>query len=340
MKVRIKDIAARAGVSPATVSLVLNGRPGISRETREQVMLVAEELGYRQQGQAASGTRHRTTHFLKIAKHGHTVNRDHDVFIADYIDGLAREAQRLSYRVEIQMLDNATADACLEYARQVKTDGLVLLGTELNARDLEVFCAPDLPEMVFLDTYHDYLPLNFVDMNNTDAVFEAVGHFHERGHRSIGMLQSTSDVENFRLRDRAFAQAMAHYDLPAPRAALFRVDSTFEGARRDMERHLKKGRRPPPALFAANDIIAYGCMRALQDGGHRIPDDVSVIGFDDLPMSAVMDVPLTTIRVSKREIGRTALRLLADRINAPQPPPPSKILVGGQLIVRSSVRSG
>ncbi|TVS09775.1 MAG: hypothetical protein EA424_26450 [Planctomycetaceae bacterium] len=91
----------------------------------------------------------------------------------------------------------------------------------------------------------------------------------------------------------------------------------------------------PPALFISNDIMAYGAMKAMKEAGVRVPDDVSVIGFDDLPLSAMMDPPLTTISVSKHDMGRRAFDLLAARLNEGRSRPAEKVLIDGTLIVRA-----
>ena len=116
------------------------------------------------------------------------------------------------------------------------------------------------------------------------------------------------------------------------------VNSTFDGAYRDMRRHLRNGASLPTALFCTNDIVAFGVLKALRETGVRVPDDVSIIGVDDLPTAALVDPPLTSIAVSKREIGSTAMSRLVQRIAAPHMPP-VKTVIGGTLMERSSVKT-
>ena len=101
---------------------------------------------------------------------------------------------------------------------------------------------------------------------------------------------------------------------------------------------LKKGTELPTALFSSNDLIAYACIKALKEMGVRIPEDVSIIGFDDLPMSSMMDPPLTTMKVSQRQMGQMAIQLLLGRINHTLKAPTIKVNIGGQLICRNSVK--
>jgi DNA-binding LacI/PurR family transcriptional regulator len=119
---------------------------------------------------------------------------------------------------------------------------------------------------------------------------------------------------------------------------VFSVDSTIDGAYSDMLQILKKGVRPPQALFATNDVIAYGCIKALKERGYSVPENISIIGFDDLPMSAVMDPPLTTLKVSKTRIAKIAMKHALIRIEKKNKMPAEKVLVGGDFISRKSVK--
>jgi len=192
--------------------------------------------------------------------------------------------------------------------------------------------------VVFIDTYVDFLPFDFVDMNNEDSVFTVVSDFAARGHRAIGMVKGAIETRNFKLREEGFAASLQRLGLPFDRRFVFAVDSTFHGAHEDMRRILRSGPKLPTALFCANDIIACGCIKALKEEGIRVPEDISIIGFDDLPLSAVVDPPLTTIQVSKAQIGRMAIQLLVTRVRGPAGSPPVKVLIGGSLIERQSVR--
>ncbi|MBN1674604.1 MAG: LacI family DNA-binding transcriptional regulator [Kiritimatiellae bacterium] len=336
MGVTIRDVARESGVSMSAVSLVFNNRPGIGRETRERILRVAGELDYRKRIPLAGGGAVRTVRFLKIARHGHTVSRDHDSFIADYIEGIDEGARMAGYNVEVSMFSPVRIEETLELLGAISADGAIVLGTEMSYDDVSKFGATKKP-LVILDTWYDYLPFDFVDMNNLDAAFRVIAHFVEHGHRRIGFVKGNVEVENFRLREKGFRQVMKHFALPVDDDSIVPVDATFEGACRDMLAFLGEGGKLPPALFISNDIIAYGCIKAMRECGLSVPGDVSVIGFDDLPMSAVMDIPLTTFSVSKRSMGRRAFELCAARILDGDSRPPEKILIDGRLVERASV---
>lgn len=338
MGTTIKDIAEQAAVSIATVSLVLNNKPGVGETTRERVLKFARELNYSNSNRTEKlipGAQ-RTVQFLKIARHGHTVNRDHNVFISDYIDGIIHSAKDLQYKIEVTSFKTTPMDRIVAAVEeQTNLAGAIVLGTELNRDDVLTFRNTSLP-LVFIDTFLDYEPFDFVDMNNTDSVFKVIEYFRSYGHSEIGIVRSSMKTRNFCLRDKAFQEGMEILGLPWRNEFVFDTDSTFDGAYGDMKRYLQEGAKLPSALFCTNDIIAFGVLKALRERGVRIPRDVSIIGFDDLPTAAVMDPPLTSIAVSKHEIGSTAMRRLQARIRDPSMPP-TKTVVGGTLKERESV---
>lgn len=339
MKIKIKDIAARASVSQATVSLVLNNKPGVRDSTREKILEIARELNYDLPDNSFNRTTLKgTVRFLKIAKHGHTVNRDHDVFIADYIDGLAEKARENAYNLEIIPFNTDEISEVVNIARDSHSDGLIVLATELDYEDIKAFESVDCP-VIIIDSYFGFLRFDFVDMDNAESVFQVVTNLVENGHREIGFIRSPTSVQNFRLREIGFKNALEYYGIPLKDRHVYSVDSTFAGSYTDMLALLKKRSDTPTALFSTNDIIAYGCIRAIKEIGLKIPQDISVIGFDDLPMSAMMDPPLTTMQVNKKRIGVSAMQLLITKMETDSQMPAMKILIDGELIVRNSVKN-
>jgi LacI family transcriptional regulator len=329
------SIAKKAGVSTATVSLALNNRHGVSRRTRERILRIAKEVGYKKR--RSRGLMRGTVQFLKIIRHGHTLNQDHNVFISDYIDGITHRAKDTQMRVEFASVPatSSLGDITMQMEQQ-DVAGFLVLGTELSAEEVHAISSVQRP-IVFLDTCHDFLPFDFVDMNNMDSVFIAVSRLVQAGHRSIGMVTSPVNVVNFRIREEGFRKALAYLGRPVEEAMIFPVDSTFHGAHGEFSAFLASGRAMPEGLFCCNDIVCLGVLRALREAGRRVPDDISLVGFDNLPASAHSDPPLTTIRVANKEIGSAAISLLKERIENPEKPC-SEVLIGGELVERQSVR--
>lgn len=332
MATRIIDIAKAAQVSQATVSLVLNNKGNVSEEVRARVLAEAKRLDYdmtRVRGASSGGT----IQFVKVAKHGHILNQRHNEFIAEYILGVENRAHEIGFSVEVlfrQGVAGATPAGGNDSAI-----GSVLLATELDRADLAELAGSATPT-VAIDAAHALVPMDFVDMDNQDSVFQIVGHLVAAGHRRIGMVRGSYATPNFRARETAFWEACELFALDRDAGAVVSVDSTFDGAYRDMQTYLARRQPLPTALFCLNDIIAFGAMRALTEVGLRIPQDISVVGFDNLHASNYSAPPLTSIEVPKQQIGARAVDALVARIKAPDAPFITT-LVRGSLVERSSV---
>jgi DNA-binding LacI/PurR family transcriptional regulator len=336
--IKIKDVAKAANVSAATVSLAINNKPGVSEATRQKILQITQALINATPNQfSPNGGGVKAIRFLKIIKHGHVLNRDHNVFIASYLDGLESEARNKGYHLEVTTLDTTDSTAIQAALCHPNFQGLIVLGTELTEQDMCIFEPFGIP-MVFIDTEYEHLPFNFVDMNNLEAAYQIIKYFSDNGHTQIGLVKTTVETGNFRLREQGFYNALQYYKIPLNRSYIFEVDSTFDGAYRNMLQLLhKKSTVLPTALFAANDIIAYGCIKAFKEFGLQVPEDISITGFDDLPLCALMEPPLTTMKISKKHIGRTAMKLLLEKIES-NTMVSSKIIIGSELVVRNSVK--
>jgi LacI family transcriptional regulator len=339
MQPRIVDIARIAQVSPAAVSLALNNRSGISAALRRKIINVAAELGYRRSPAASQrqAGENITIRLLKIAKHGHIINERHNAFITEYMEGIEQGAKKRRYKLEVSFFNKIPVEEIVESQRETTADGLIVLGTELNAHELDVFTAIAKP-VVFLDTWFPLSVIDCIDMDNADGVFRSIQYLYNCGHRNIGLARSARETRNFTMREIGFREAMEYFSLPVQERCIVSVDPAYDQCCLDMEKFLKKGRALPSAFFCMNDIIACGCIKALRDRGCRIPEDISIIGFDDLPSSALTDPPLTTVKVSTHQIGERALERLSDKINGLAYGSPEKILVGCNLVVRGSVK--
>lgn len=334
--ITLRQVAEHAGVSPATASLVLNGKGDISEATRQRVMASVEHFNYAPRRSRSRGEAIDTIRFLKIARHGHTVNRDHNHFIADYIDGMSHEASRKGYSLQVVSLDEADLGQIIDSLRDGEIRGAIILGTELSRDDIGQLAGQRIP-MVFIDTCIPTMNVNFVDMDNDQAVFAVVEHLASKGFSRIGMVGSPTQVENFALRRRAFTLALDSLGIVERPEFILSVDSTLEGAYRDSAEHLARQDVLADAYFCANDIMAHGFIKALRERGHAVPGDVSVVGFDNLPMSSMTQPALTSINVPKRRIGTMAVRMLHDILANRKPQPASKILISGELVCRDSV---
>ena len=338
MNVTIRDVAAKAGVSPATVSLVLNHKPGVGSDTREHVFRVAKAMNYDLKNSIKTQERG-VLGFLTIARHGHMVNPDHYAFISEYIEGAEKEARSAGYSLEVRQFEEQDLTGIFRELQGLPFAGAVVLATELSEEDLMVFRELPFP-VVFIDANHPIPFCDFVDMDNEGAVFSVLRKLKNRGHKKIGLVRSTYETRNFRLRERGYYDGLLSCGLFSSDQYVYSVDSRFRDAYLDMKKILATGAELPSALFCVCDVIALGVMKALKDCGYSVPGDISVVGFDDIPAGQMADPPLSTVQVSKQYMGMKAFQLLFHRLNSPVDSPREKILISSQVVFRESVRNG
>lgn len=337
MKVKSKDIAKKLGLSPATVSLVLNNKPGISPETRDRVFSLLQEYGYEQpKAPQLTPASNKTLQFVIYQKHGLVVSDT--PFFSTLTEAINREARASGYSLTITYINEQKDDieAILSDMVQNSPSGLLILATEMFAEDIGPFQRLGIP-LLLLDSQFDHVDIDTVCINNADGVYKAMDYFYHLGYSNIGYLRSSIRIYNFDQRFTRFRAYAADRKVRIEESNIFPLESTTEGAYQDMKRLLKERRDTPDALFADNDIIASGAIRALKEFGLSIPEDVSIIGFDDMPFCEMLEPSLTTIRVFKQEMGTTAVRRLIDVIENPQSKP-QKIYISTELVPRRSTR--
>ncbi|MDD5939027.1 MAG: LacI family DNA-binding transcriptional regulator [Clostridiales bacterium] len=306
---KLRDIAKLAGVSLTSVSLVLNGKPGVGREKRERVERLLIQNGYavRSSGTASD----RTVCFLKYSRHGYLVSGNPG-FVTQIMDAAEQECRRHGYNLLVTACANFSAPGLSEFLSRPAIQGIILLGTEVENGDLAAFPAVGKP-MVVVDNSLPLLPYDTVTMDNRSAIFSAVSHLKKLGHRRFGFLYNSIPSNNDRERREAFQNVLELLGLPFDPGLVFPIFPTMEGAMESTLRLLKSGQRFPSALVANNDSIAIGAMRAFQSQGLKVPQDISISGFDGLPFSALSEPPLTTMSVSCGDMGYWAVRILHER---------------------------
>ena len=328
----LKEIAKAARVSPSTVSLVLNNRQGVGPKTRAVIASLLTENGYTISDKREN-TRTKSIRFLKFSSHSHLVNENAG-FISAIVDAVEKESRRLGYNLVMTVVTPKNLNEVIELVHNQPLSGVILLATEWDDKDTPLLDGIPVP-IVVVDNYMNNCNFSCVDMNNAEAIFSAVRYLHELGHPRIGYLYNSMPSSNCRARKAAYENALTSF-LEAPDPSLvYRLHPTLSGSYEEMLEILKSGIHLPSALVATNDSIAIGAIKAMREFGLRIPEDVSIIGFDDIPFSAIADPPLTTMRVSCKEIGIWTVRLLHDHILYPESPA-AKIQIGASLIVRKS----
>jgi DNA-binding LacI/PurR family transcriptional regulator len=332
---RIKDIAAKFGVSSATVSLVLNNKPGVSKETRLKILKGLEESGYNtNMGLRALQKNNTNLRLIIYKKHGMVVSDT--PFFSELIEGIDREARANGLNLMINYInEDENLGEILKNIEQTPQDSIILLATEMNQNDIEHFMNLN-EKLVVLDSYFQNQAVNTVVINNVQGAYDAAGYLIRLGHVKIGYLKSSRWINNFDERALGIRKALDDAGLKFEEQYIFELEPTMNGACRILGQSLERGVKLPTAFVADNDIIAFGAMKALKEAGFRIPEDVSMIGFDDMPFCTMIEPALSTVRVFKEKMGMVAVRRLLEA-SKDHDGIFTKIEIGTELIKRKSV---
>jgi LacI family transcriptional regulator/LacI family repressor for deo operon, udp, cdd, tsx, nupC, and nupG len=312
MQATIKQVAARAGVSIATVSYVLNGTGAVTDETRQRVLDAVAELNYQPQHAARSMRGRSYTLGVTLPSHP---GRLAEPALAEVVSGLADAAALRGYFLLLATVDadQDETDLCLTLARTRRVDGLVLLDMLVDDPRAQALAAADIPHVCAgpppagIDS-----PAVVIDLRT--AAVDATRHLLSLGHRRVGLIQLPSDLAVSEPIVEGYRQALTAAGLPFDPALVVESGRTEEDGYQAMN-ELLVASRPPTAVLAGSDELAFGTMHALNDARLIVGRDVALVGFDDLPLAAHVNPPLTTIRQPRRAQGQQLAVLLDDAIS-------------------------
>lgn len=329
----IREIANLAGVSPAAVSLVINNKKGVSEETRQRVQSVIDEHNYVLPGQKHVGKPKRfRLCVVKFRTHGIAIEENQG-FIASIIDQIESECRHYGYDLAMVNCEVATATETLKEVMATPPDGVILMGTELSVADYKLLDLLTVPTIVMDNSMRD-VDIDSVLMDNEAISAEAVRYLYSLGHRDIGYIRFSLPISNCEERYQGYLREMERLKLPIPKP--ISIMPTFTGAYKDMKQMLEAGEYVPHgACVADNDTVAIGVMKAIHEAGYHIPEDISIIGVDDIPFSAMTMPALTTMRISRSALGTLAVDTLRKRIKYPYWAG-MHVRLSGRLVVRGS----
>ena len=336
MKYTLRDIAKRANVSPATVSNALNGRAGVSKAVQENILSIAREMGYQLNRETAKASRH--VRLIIFRSHGMVVMDTQ--FFSELIESIQLECHRVGLELLIShissRMDSDYADQISAF-RSEECAGIILLGTEMSEEELSHFSAFRSP-MVVLDNLFRLKNVHSVVMNNWQAGYLAADALYAAGHRDIQHITSSIGFNNMTDRRLGLADGLKEHGLRLEDDQIWPVRPTMNGAYEDMKALIAERKKLPEAFFAANDIMAIGCMRAIKEAGYSVPEDVSIIGMDDTSICLACTPQLSTVHVFRRELGQTAIRTLLS-LSEENVPCCIKTQVSVQLVLRDSIQT-
>ncbi|KAB8310249.1 MULTISPECIES: DNA-binding transcriptional regulator CytR [Rahnella] len=325
----MKDVAEQAGVSTATVSRALMNPEKVSASTRQKVDQAVMAVGYSPHALSRNLKRNESRTILVI------VPDICDPFFADLIKGIERTAAESGYLVLI--------GDCAQQNQQEKTfinliitkqiDGMLLLGSDLPF-DASKEEQRNLPPMVMANEFAPELELPTVHIDNLTAAFEAVHYLLNLGHQRIACIEGPKHMPLCQYRSQGYVQALRRNGISVENALTAQGDFTYESGARAVS-ELMALPSPPTAIFCHNDIMAIGAMFQAKKMGLRIPQDLSVVGFDDIKASQFTDPPLTTVAQPRFQLGRQAMLLLLEQLQG-NPVQNGSLLLDSELVVRQS----
>nr|WP_257129918.1 LacI family DNA-binding transcriptional regulator [Burkholderia sp. RF4-BP95] len=308
------QVAQLAGVSRTTVSFVLNGVAGmgISEETRSRVLAAARKLGYVPNAMARSLAVGSTRTVALLMPHGDHIHVDVDAYLPRFLAGLSAACHANGYKVILEPVkESHRPGAFLDLVESGRVDGLVVLNPrKLDDDHLRKLAHKEFPLVVFGSNLADSHPICAIGVDNRSAAQRATEHLLGLGHERVAHIGFASDdyqVVHDRL--NGFRQAMEARRLDVRPEWIAFADYSAESGYEAMRTMLSRASRMT-ALFAGNDTVAFGAMAAIRDAGLRIPDDLAVVGYDDIPLAAFATPPLTTVRTEPFKEGNDAAAML------------------------------
>ena len=316
MGITAKELAEKLNLSAAAVSMALNDKPGVSPETRKKVKVAAEKYGYDFFRIQAKKAKIGSIYFIVYKKSGAVV--DDTPFFAKVSEGIQTACSQNGYHLRIQYMYEADfTEKDMETIRYSDCAGIILLGTEMMTDDLNPFLGLPIP-IVVLDSYFETFPCDTVLINNEQGAYIATRHLFQKCKAQPGYLKSSYKINNFLEREAGFKKSIRAHGMSFSRSIIHELTPSIEGAYSDMKEILNWNEPLARCYFADNDLIAAGAIKAFREAGKNVPDDIAIVGFDNIPISQILD--LTTVNVPKEYMGQMAAERLFERITNPKLP--------------------
>jgi DNA-binding LacI/PurR family transcriptional regulator len=328
----ITDVAKAAGVSIATISRVLNNRGDVADETRQRVQDTIERLGY-SGGPAARQKARQAVKTIALIIHA----ADNEYW-GEVIHGIVDELNPATHQITLQ-LTNAQIERetdCIRVARQTDSDGLLIVNPQMPEDKLLKLLGKQTP-YILIDYYPEQATTPCVRATNWQGTHQATDYLISLGHRRIGVISGRENDKVVIARKRGYHSALLEADIPADPNLIVAGDYTWSSGFNAINTLLSLPQRPT-AVLVFSDTMIVGAMEAARLAGLRIPEDLSIIGFDDVPTMRQLHPPVTVVRQPLYEMGRMAVQMLVTLIDGQSLVSPQLVLPT-QLIKRDSCHS-
>ncbi|MED5099318.1 LacI family DNA-binding transcriptional regulator [Niallia sp. FSL W8-0951] len=336
---KIDDIAQIAEVSKSAVSLALNGKPGVSQETREKILKIAKENGYNPRTFSKGKNTSPTKIFRFVAcTHTGIVTEQYQSqsFFMELINNIDQSISSKGYSLIISSINiDSLEQEITNLEMQQQSSGILLLGTNLTEEQIKTVSKLQ-PNLVVLDTCFETLDINFIVMNNIIGAYQAGEYLIELGHKVIGYAESVSRMYNFDARRKGFQKIMSENGLTIKPEHIFKMSPTDLSVQEDFKQNIMELKdNLPSAIFCECDYMAISIIKSLHELNIHVPEDISIIGFDNIVESQIVSPELTTIHVKKDKIASLAVEKLIREIDENEEDK-MKIFIDTELVKRKS----
>lgn len=316
MGITAKELAKKLNLSQTAVSMALNNKQGVSTQTRELVLRTAETYGFDFSKLSMKKNQSGDIYFIIYRAHNAIVN--YMPIFSELTDGIEQECRKNNFHLKTLQVYEKTDNfqKCIEDLRISGCVGIILLGTEITASACRQFLDVGVP-MILLDSYLDSVDCTSVLINNSQGSYLATNYLIDRCNTQPGHLCSSYKIQNFIERKTGFNRAVREHGMSVGKSVIHELSPSIDGAFFDMLEIIDRGDNLANCYFADNDLIAIGAIKAFKLRGFKIPEDIAIIGFDNISEGRIIEPALSTIDIPRKFMGQTAAKQLIQQINTP-----------------------
>ena len=327
--ITLKMVAEKAEVSVNTASRAINNKPDINEKTKKRILKVAQELGYIRNA-AAVALRTKKTGTIGVV-----IADNSNPFYAEVLNGMEEAAREKNYHIILTntQRDYRKEEEAINLLLAKRVDGLLITPVQDRDDDIKNLIDANIPFVVVGRDFEN-IEVDAVYNDEVKGGFLATEYLIEKGHRRIALINGFLYKSPAKGRSEGYKKALNKYKVPLDESLISVGDINMEDGHERTKQMLEKN-LDFTAIFAYNDMMAFGAMQAIKEKGLRIPEDIGLVGYDDILYSSLISPPLTTIRLEKQDLGVESVKLLLSRINSNRKKT-KKIMLDVDLIVRGT----